>query len=60
MDRLNYKAILERLKASSKKLSPWEQGFVEGTYDWLTECRNPLTDKQKEVIRKINGKLLGR
>lgn len=57
----NFKSIIERIvKLYQEKLNDWEIEFISSVYDWHILKDKKLSDKQKEIILKINGKMLGR
>ena len=60
MDK-NFKSIIERIvELYQEKLNDWEIEFISSVYDWHVLKNNKLSEKQKEIILKINGKMLGR
>jgi len=57
----NYKAIIERIvDRYQDELSTWELEFISSVYQWHILDNKFLSDKQKDTILKINGKMLGR
>ena len=57
----NYKSIIERIvKLYQEKLNDWEIEFISSVYDWHILKDKKLSDKQKEIILKINAKMMGR
>lgn len=58
---LNYNSIIERIvKTSLDKLNDWELEFISSVYEKALLQNRNLSDKQKEIILKINHKILHR
>jgi len=58
MDK-NYKSILERIvNISQDKLNDWELEFISNVYDCHVLQNRNLSEKQKEIILRINKKCL--
>ena len=61
MKEINYKSILERIvQTSQEKLTDWELEFISSVYNQHVLKDFNLSDKQKNIILKINGKILER
>lgn len=61
MPEYNYSAIIKRIvNTSQEKLNDWELDFISSVYDWHILKDGKLSDKQKEIIHKINNKIMGR
>ena len=57
----NYRHIIERIvEFYQEKLNDWEVEFISSVYDWHIIRQKKLSYRQKEIILKINGKMLGR
>lgn len=55
----NYKAIIERIvNHHQEKLDDWELEFIASVYDSHVMGDRMLSEKQKEIILKINRELL--
>ncbi len=58
-DDLNYKNIINNIvKLSQEQLNDWELDFISSVYDWHILQEKNLSDKQKEIIIKINRKYI--
>lgn len=57
MTTLNYKNIVENIISHAQdKLSDWELEFISNVYDWHVLKDRPLSEKQQEIVLKINRK----
>ena len=57
----DYKAIITRIvKTYQDQLTDWEIEFISSVYDQHILGERGLSEKQKDVIIKINAKMLGR
>ena len=57
----DYKAIITRIvKTYQDQLTDWEIEFIASVYDQHVLGERGLSEKQKDVIIKINAKMLGR
>jgi hypothetical protein len=57
----NYKAIIKRIvDTSQEKLNDWEIEFISSVYDWCVIKDNEPSEKQANIILKINSRLMGR
>lgn len=53
---MNYRSIIDNIVNSQDKLNDWEIEFISSVYQQNYE----FTEKQKEIILKINRKIHGR
>ncbi len=61
MTEYNFTAIIKRIvNQHQEMLNDWEVEFIASVYDWHVLKYRALSDKQKDIILKINGKCLGR
>ena len=59
MNELDYISIIKRIvNFHQEKLTDWELEFISSVYDNNVLKGYNLSDKQKEVIIKINRKML--
>jgi hypothetical protein len=59
--KLNYGAIIERIvNTAQERLTDWELDFISSVYEWHILNGKKLSEKQQEMIIKINRRLMGR
>jgi len=58
---LNYKFIVNRIvKTAQDKLTDWELEFISSVYEWYILKDKIISQKQKDIIIKINRRIMGR
>ena len=61
MENYNYAAVITRIvELYQEKLNDWEIEFISNVYDWHVLKNGKLSEKQKQNVKKINSKMLGR
>ena len=58
---LNYKFIVNRIvETAQDKLNDWELEFISSVYEWYILKDKKISQKQKDIIIKINRRIMGR
>ena len=61
MKEKNYPLIVEKIvEEYQEHLNDWELQFISSLYDWVVTLGRPPSDKQKEILLKINRKRIER
>ena len=61
MTEYNFVGIIKRIINQHQEiLNDWEIEFIASVYEWHVLKSGKLSDKQKKIILKLNGKCLGR
>lgn len=58
MTQTNYKQIIENIINKQELLNDWEFDFISNVNDWHVLQEKPISEKQQEIILKINRKYI--